>query len=94
VTTAYIAVDLEMSSKGTSIKDIVHNGEDAEIKKAWKDYIDAQNPDAAIQPQGEYNETVVKETKPELAAGGGRRKTRRSRRRRSRKGKTIRRKKQ
>ena len=64
VTTAYIAVDLEMSSKGTSIKDIIHNGEDAEIKKAWKDYIDAQNPDAAVwqlEQQGEYNEAMAKE---------------------------------
>lgn len=71
VTTAYIAVDLEMSSKGTSIKDIVHNGEDAEIKKAWKDYIDAQNPDAAVwqvEQQEEYNAAMAKETKPEVAA--------------------------
>jgi hypothetical protein len=97
VTTAYIAVDLEMSSKGTSIKDIIHNGEDAEIKKAWKDYIDAQNPAAAVwqlEQQGEYNEAMAKETKPEVAAGGGRRKTRKTRRRRSRKGKTFRRKRQ
>jgi hypothetical protein len=110
VTTAYIAVDLEMSSKGTSIKDIVHNGEDPEIKKAWKDYIDAQNPDAAVwqlEQQEEYKLAVAaakkmqpapkldpQEAKTMPAAAPAVGGRRKSRRRRSRKGKTFRRKRQ
>ena len=49
VTTAYIAVDLEMSSQGKSIRDVV-NG-DVKIKEAWEAYVDAQNPDPPA-PQG------------------------------------------